>query len=118
MLTPLPQSMPSVDASAPTNLEEIYADLLQSSREDQDRAVPFYRPATQSLQTGPVHMPLAQLFDLNTRFWRDRIADSAPAMSLNEELEVWDILDMDAEGEDDSSEGHGRDDFTEDILST
>ena len=47
-----------------------------------------------------LRIPLGQMFDYTSPFWDTYMADKR-TNTLDKELELWDILDMDADGEDD-----------------
>ncbi|TBU31641.1 hypothetical protein BD311DRAFT_752169 [Dichomitus squalens] len=46
-----------------------------------------------------IKIKLESLFDFSCHYWQKRREDSDMTASLDEELEVWNILDMDADGE-------------------
>ncbi|TBU52374.1 hypothetical protein BD310DRAFT_970853 [Dichomitus squalens] len=46
-----------------------------------------------------IKIKLELLFDFSCHYWQKRREDSDMTASLDEELEVWNILDMDADGE-------------------
>ena len=57
------------------------------------------------------NIPIPHLFDFTTDSWSSRYTHFA-VLTFEEELELYDLLEMDAEGDDDP----GFDDTTEDIL--
>ncbi|CDO72524.1 hypothetical protein BN946_scf184983.g7 [Trametes cinnabarina] len=63
-----------------------------------------------------IRVPLATLFDFSNAYWQTR-ADLSPSNTLDEELAIWDLLDMDADGEDDSAEGRGSDEMADELFS-
>lgn len=65
--------------------------------------------------TSMIREPLHNLLDFSNEYWQAR-ANSSPSNTLEEELAIWDLLDMDADGDDDSLAGQGSDDMTNDIL--
>lgn len=58
-------------------------------------------------------IPISQLFNFMTSSWSSRYARFA-ALTFEEELELYDLLELDAEGEKDPEAGF--DDITQDIL--
>ena len=63
--------------------------LYEADREDEDTPISF--PST-------IKITLCELFDFSSAFWASyQRRTSVP--SLEEELEIWDLLDMDADGE-------------------
>ena len=48
-----------------------------------------------------LRIPLGQMFNDSSPFWDNYMANKR-TNTLDKELELWDILDMDADGEDDS----------------
>lgn len=59
------------------------------------------------------NIPISQLFNFTTDSWSSRYARFA-ALTFDEELELYDLLEMDAEGDDDPEARF--DDTTQDIL--
>ncbi|KAI0748924.1 hypothetical protein C8Q74DRAFT_1311444, partial [Fomes fomentarius] len=64
--------------------------------EDEDR-VPTWLPLK-------ICVSLEQLFDFSNTFWTER-DNWYVTNTLKQELEIWNILDMDGEGEEDGSNG-------------
>ncbi|KAI0806809.1 hypothetical protein C8Q74DRAFT_1224420, partial [Fomes fomentarius] len=64
--------------------------------EDKDR-VPMWLPLK-------ICVSLEQLFDFSNTFWTER-DNRYVTNTLKQELEIWNILDMDGEGEEDGSNG-------------
>ena len=59
------------------------------------------------------NITIANIFNFGSSHWSSRYARFA-ALTFEEELELYDLLEMDAEGDDDPEAGF--DDTTEDIL--
>jgi hypothetical protein len=57
-------------------------------------------------------IPIADLFDFNEVYWQ-KVVSEALQNSFDQELELFELLDLDADGED---AGVDIDDTTEDIL--
>lgn len=70
---------------------------------DDDDSVPTFRPVT-----------IAQLFDFETTLWAESYSRHA-GYSFDEELSLYELLDLDAEGEADGGEDE-VDESMEDIL--
>ncbi|KAJ6613694.1 hypothetical protein B0H10DRAFT_1951326 [Mycena sp. CBHHK59/15] len=94
----------------PTELQAIAASFIQQLDNDNDLS-----PGNWS--TSQLHIPLGSLFDFQKENWI-KIHEHSAHRSLNEELELYEMLDMDAEGEDDDGlDNLGLDKTAEDILS-
>ncbi len=75
------------------------AALANLDRQDSDDSrLPEHFPSE-------ISMPLSDLFDYSSDFWTHD-SPIATTTSLEEELAVWDLLDMDADGDEDPEFDH------------
>ncbi|KAJ3008701.1 hypothetical protein NUW54_g3057 [Trametes sanguinea] len=97
---------------APSALDALLSSFAQSDMESADEDAP---DATDF--PSHINMPLDSLLDFSAPFWQTRAA-AASTESLEDELALWEILDMDADG--DELEGNDEgvlDDLAEVLLS-
>ena len=94
--------------STPSNLAEALRRMDNPEHPDESA----------SPQTFPseIKVPLSRLFDYTSEFWTQGSPISTSA-SFEEELAVWDLLDMDADGEEDPEFGRS-DDFTGSVFTS
>jgi hypothetical protein len=101
-------SVPPLSTSNPSNeFSAVIAQhtrLLNEDNEDNEPAV---------ISENWTSIPISQLFDFTTHCWSSRYTRFA-ALTFEEELELYDLLELDAEGDDDPDAGF--DDTTQDIL--
>ena len=50
-----------------------------------------------------ISVTIEMLFDFNKEYWAHKANESSITATLDEELEIWDILDIDADGEVDTT---------------
>lgn len=78
----------------PGDFEELISQhILQGDEDNQDNE-------TVSLTLDWQNRKISELFDFNNSLWSSRYANFA-SMSFDEELELYDLLELDAEGEED-----------------
>lgn len=77
--------------STPNTMREIARSLERMVESDAD--LPSSAPSQSAISE-----PLSNLFDLNTTYWTERHKRSS-VRSLDEELELYECLDLDADGE-------------------
>ena len=65
--------------------------------------------------TSTIHVPLETLFDFSNNYWQERMKLS-PSNTLDEELAIWDLLDIDADGDDEPSLDQGSDSMADELL--
>ncbi|KAI0801429.1 ribonuclease H-like domain-containing protein [Fomes fomentarius] len=91
-------------------LEALTQSMSILDEEDEDR-VPTWLPSK-------ICVSLEQLFDFSNAFWTEW-DNRYVTNTLEEELEIWNILDMDGDGEEDGGDGERmHDDLTDAILSS
>jgi len=81
-----------------------HTQLLDKDNEDNEPAV---------ISKNWTSIPISQLFNFTTSSWSSRYARFA-ALTFEEELELYDLLELDAEGDEDPDAGF--DDTTQNIL--
>lgn len=75
-------------------------------------------PSGMSVEFPSVHqLSLDALFDLKPAFWTER-SEASTSLSLEAELALWEILDMDADGEESSAQEFEIDDLANVILNS
>ncbi|EKM60620.1 uncharacterized protein PHACADRAFT_189745 [Phanerochaete carnosa HHB-10118-sp] len=80
------------------SLNTIAQGLMQDAQVEEDLTEEDHVPITLAFYGEPYKLPLAQLFNYQDRFWMTMV-EKWGIRSLDEELEAYSIVDMDADGD-------------------